>query len=54
MLKKAKKIITKFADKIVRANWYVLKYQMDKVKAKAKKMKISESEVIRDLIDNNL
>ena len=50
MLKK----ILKFSDKLVRANWYVMKYQMDKVKASAKKRGVTESEVVRNLIDKVL
>lgn len=53
-----KKII-KFAEKLIRGNWYVLQHQMDKVidavknynKGKKKNEKISQSEIIRWAID---
>lgn len=55
-----KKNIIKFAEKLIRGNWYVLQHQFDKVvdavkkynKGKQKSEKISQSEIIRFAIDN--
>ena len=46
--------ILKSADVLVRANWYVEKYLMKLIKSKAKKEKISESELVRRLLSNIL
>jgi hypothetical protein len=46
--------IFKSGDKLVRANWYVEKYLMQLIKSKAKKDKISESELVRRLLANKL
>jgi len=50
-IKKAKKKVAKNPDKLVRANWYVLKYQMNTIKKIAKQQGISESEVVRNTIN---
>ena len=55
-----KKKILKFAEKLIRGNWYVLQHQMDKVtdvvkiynKGKKGKERISQSDIIRWAIDN--
>lgn len=55
-----KKKIIKFAEKLIRGNWYVLQHQFDKVVDEVKKYnkgkkgndRTSQSEIIRWAIDN--
>lgn len=55
-----RKKIIKFADKLVRGNWYILKHQKEKIenekkrcnRSRSKSEEISESEIIRWAINN--